>query len=462
MYAMRLPSVDSLLNASSLAPLTERYGRMVVRNALRDIQSGQRRGSGEGCDSSEDYAREASARLERALGRRGEQVFNMTGVLLHSNLGRAVLDPEVTASIARRAAGPTLLEMDADSGKRGDRESSAIASLLALTGAEAGTIVNNNAAAVMLVLAGVTNARRNQIIVSRGELVEIGGSFRLPDIMRAAGVKLVEAGATNVTRPDDYAQAITDRTALILKVHTSNYRISGYAQSTSLRALAKISDAARVPLCMDLGSGCLADLTRFGLPREPRVSDALEQGAQLVTCSGDKLLGSVQVGIILGRSELIARIRRHPLKRALRLDKIRLALFQETLKAWQEPAQLATRVPLFRQLARTTAELTASAKHLRDVLMPLLDAKFTEPFACEVAPHACEMGSGSMPGANIPSVAIKIECSSQAALKRLEVMLRHLPIPVLGRLHAGCLWLDLRAVEDLTALQENLEVLRST
>ena len=454
---MRLPSIDALLKSDAFETLVERYGRMVVRNAIRELQTEQRRQPDQpaGSISPESYARQVTDRLDTALGARGAAVFNMTGVLLHSNLGRAQLDPELAARVARSASGSVLLELDARTGRRGDRETSVAASLQALTNAEAAAVVNNNAAAVMLMLAVLRQRSRNQIIVSRGELVEIGGSFRLPDILRAAGVRLVEVGTTNVTRADDYLRAINERTAAILKVHTSNYRIDGYSSVAPLQELAPVAESAGIPLCMDLGSGCLVDMTQYGLPPEPRVSDALEQGANLVTFSGDKLLGSVQAGVLLGSRELITRVNRHPMKRALRLDKMRLALLQETLKAYQDPEQLAARVPLIRQLARGIPELRDLANGLRDALEPLLESGFT----CQVAPHSCEMGSGSMPGAEIPSIAVEIQGPSQAALKRLDLRLRSLPVPVIGRIHARSLLLDLRSIEDLKPLVNNLQSL---
>lgn len=450
---MRLPSVDMLLNSDAFKPLLRRYGRMVVRNAIRELQSHQRRFDGSTVHDLEGYAQLVEETLENALGRRGAAVFNMTGVLLHSNLGRAQLDPEIAAGAIRSASGPVLLEMDARTGKRGDRETSIAASLMALTDAEGAAVVNNNAAAVMLMLAVLRQRSRNQIIVSRGELVEIGGSFRLPDIMRAAGVRLIEVGTTNVTRARDYADAISEKTAALLKVHTSNYRIAGYSKDATLQELAPIAEAAGVPLCMDLGSGALIDMTQFGLPSEPRVSDALGQGAKLVTFSGDKLLGSVQAGILLGNRDLIARINRHPMKRALRLDKLRLALLQESLKAYQDSSRIAARVPLIRQLARGIPELRDVAKDFKDALAPLLETGFT----CQVVPSDCEMGSGSMPGAQIPSVAVEIRAPSQAALKRFDVKLRCLPIPVIGRIHARSLLLDVRTIEDPKPLVNNLQ-----
>jgi len=450
---MRLPSIDSLLKSDAFRPLVTRYGRMVVRNVLREISQAQ-----QGEDDIYTLAGNAAKQLERTIGSTATRVFNMTGVLLHSNLGRASIDGDAAAAIAREASGQVALEINVRTGKRGNRESAAAASICALTGGEAAAVVNNNAAAVMLMLAALKSRTRNQVIVSRGELVEIGGSFRLPDIMRAANVKLIEVGTTNVTRPSDYADAINERTCAILKVHTSNYALRGYTHAAELRDLRSMADAAGIPLCMDLGSGCLVDMTNFGLPKEPQVSDAIKQGANLVTFSGDKLLGSVQAGFLLGDKSLIARANRHPMKRSLRLDKIRLALLADTLKAYQSPETLPCRVPLFRALARGDKELDASATELCETLAPVLDADHS----CRAVRAMCEMGSGSMPGVTVESRAVEIRAPSQAALKRFDAKLRGLPVPVLGRIHAGVLLLDLRAIDDLPRLLANLRKLART
>ena len=433
---------------------------MVVRDALREVQARHRqdRAGAQALQGEHDYAQQVEELLKQGSLGRGGPVFNMTGVLLHSNLGRATLDVEAASRVVREASGHVLLELDARTGKRCDRETSLQASLQALTGAEAAALVNNNAAAVMLMLATLCTRTRNEVIVSRGELVEIGGSFRLPEIMRAAGARLVEVGTTNVTRRDDYTAAISEKTAAILKVHTSNYSIQGYTGTATIQELAPITQTAGIPLCVDLGSGCLVDMTQYGLRAEPRVTDALSQGAKLVTFSGDKLLGSVQAGVILGDQELIARINRHPMKRAMRLDKLRLALLQETLKAYQDPDSLAARVPLLRQLGRSIPELTQFATSVAQSLAPMLG----KGFSCQVVPHAAEMGSGSMPGVEIPSIAVEVRGPSQVALKRFDRGLRILPTPVIGRIHEGSLLLDVRAVEDLDALVQNLQSLRAS
>lgn len=445
----RPPSVDALLTSEAFAPLIAQRGRMVVRDALRQIVKRDAKALGQDAGF---YARALEESFDRSSRILGTPAFNMTGVLLHSNLGRAVLDPDLTTQIAREASGSVLLEIDARTGKRGDRESAVAMAFQALTGAEAAGIVNNNASAVMLMLAALCVRSRREVIVSRGELVEIGGSFRLPDIMRAAGARLIEVGTTNSTKAQDYERAIGPRTAAILKVYTSNYRIHGYTQSASLEKLAPIAEGSGIPLCMDLGSGCLVNMTRYGLPAEPLVQDALKHGASLVTFSGDKLLGSVQSGAILGERRLMERINRHPMKRALRLDKLRLALLHETLKAYQDPDTLVLRVPFLRHLARPISELKKTAARVQQALAPLLEAGFSG----DVVPHSAEAGSGSMPGIDIPSIAVRITAPSQAALKRINQQLRRLPKPVIGRIHEGALLLDVRTLEDVEEFTANL------
>lgn len=451
----RPPSVDALLTSDAFAPLILQRGRMVVRDALRQLL---RRESAELGQDPVAFAQAVQELLDTSATILGTPAFNMTGVLLHSNLGRAVLDPERTAQIAREASGSVLLELDARTGKRGDRESAVAKALQALTGAEASGVVNNNASAVMLMLAALCTRSRREIIVSRGELVEIGGSFRLPEIMRASGARLVEVGTTNSTNAHDYGQAIGPKTAAILKVYPSNYKIRGYTQAASLEALARITRSTQIPLCMDLGSGCLVDMSRFGLPAEPLVQDALKQGASLVTFSGDKLLGSVQSGIILGQRQLMDLINKHPMKRALRLDKLRLALLHETLKAYQEPDTLISRLPFLRHLGRSIPALTRTATRVQQALAPKLHAGFSG----KVVAHSAEAGSGSMPGIAIPSIAVKITAPSQTALKRFDQRIRRLPMPVIGRIHDGALFLDVRTLEDVERFESNLAHLNAS
>jgi L-seryl-tRNA(Ser) seleniumtransferase len=345
------------------------------------------------------------------------------------------------------------LEFDLATGRRGDREAPVEARLRRLTGAEAATVVNNCAAALMLVLNSFALTR--EVPVSRGELIEIGGSFRLPDIMARAGCRLVEIGATNRTRLADYADAVTPDTALLLKVHPSNYRIQGFTEAPSIRELAALARERSLPLCVDLGSGALLDFARWGLPHEPTPQELLDQGADLVIFSGDKLLGSVQAGIVVGRADLVAVCRRNPMKRALRADKVTLALLEHTLGLYEDPVRLAEELPMLQWLDVADDEL-----HRRGAaLAGRLRARLGSAFTIEVEPSRAEMGSGSLPEETIGSLAVTIANPEDRALRELLTALRALPIPVIGRIGQGRVWLDLRGARPLDDLLASIDAL---
>jgi L-seryl-tRNA(Ser) seleniumtransferase len=440
-----LPSVDAVLKTEIAEVLRERYGRVAVTDAIRSELDGAREAcrAGSKPPAAEDVAIKASVRLEDVDRASLRPVFNLTGTVLHTNLGRAVLAEAAVeaATIAMRQA--VALEFDVGAGERGERDDHVRALLCELTGAEDATLVNNNAAAVLLVLNSLALGRDS--IVSRGELIEIGGSFRMPDIMARAGTKLVEVGTTNRTHPRDFANAIGPETGLVLKVHTSNYRIHGFTAEVDAAELADIAHKANVPLVHDLGSGTLVDLSRYGIEKEPTVRDAIAAGADLVTFSGDKLLGGPQAGYIAGRRELIARLNKNPMKRALRVDKIRLAAIEATLKLYRDPDRLADRLPTLRFLARTQEEIAAQARRVLDPVAAMIGQGFT----VEVCACNSQIGSGALPLATIPSAGLAIRAKARGGLlEKLSTRLRGLSVAVIGRIEDDALKLDLRCLTD--------------
>ncbi len=374
-----------------------------------------------------------------------KSVFNLTGIVLHSNLGRANLADAAIDAMNRVAGGANNLEYDLERGQRGDRDSHIESLICELTGAEAATVVNNNAAAVLLTLN--TLALGKKVPVSRGELVEIGGSFRVPDIMGRSGCSLVEVGTTNRTHLKDYANAIDADTALLMRVHTSNYRIEGFTNTVPEPELAALAEQSKIPFVVDMGCGNLIDLKALGLPHEATARQTLEQGAHLVLFSGDKLLGGPQAGVIAGRSDLVASIKQNPLKRALRLDKVTLAALEATLQLYRNPDKLASTLPTLRLLTRTEADIREQAHRLA----PNLTAKLGDQYRVETASVSSQIGSGALPVEVLPSAALSIKAvnGGDEPLRSLAERLRQLPKPVIGRLHNGAVLLDLRCLEPI-------------
>lgn len=450
-----VPSIDRLLSAPYLADAVAVWGRESVRAAIRDIQDRIRSNETpldiENLESF--YGKEVERWLasERIAGYR--RVFNLTGTILHTNLGRALIDEAMFERVKPLVTQPATIEFDLNTGSRGQREASVCERLCRLVDAEAAAIVNNNAAAVLIVLH--TLARDRNVVVSRGELIEIGGSFRLPEIMEAAGCHLIEVGTTNRTHFSDYERALVKEPALLLKVHPSNYRIQGFTKEVNTKALSELAKEHDMPCAIDLGSGALVDTQQFGLPREPLPGDVLRDGADLVTFSGDKLLGGPQAGLIVGSRELINQINSNPMKRALRTSKLTLALLDETLKAYEDVEHIRDHVPTLHALSLSQRDLQSRAKRIHAHIAAIL----LDDFTIEIEETEAEVGSGAMPGHSIPSAAISIRGSTNAKTQTLFASLRGLPTPVIGRVYKGAILLDVRGAEPLDEFISNLDSL---
>jgi L-seryl-tRNA(Ser) seleniumtransferase len=444
-----LPSVDRVLRGADV--LIERHGRALVTEAVREALAEHRKQGVEA--DAEVILAETAAALVRLMRKSQRRVFNLTGTVLHTNLGRAPLPEEAIAAAVEAMREPTTLEYGTDGGRRGERDDHVAGWLKRLSGAEAALTVNNNAGALVLVLNAL--AAGKETIVSRGELIEIGGAFRLPDIMARAGTILREVGTTNRTHPRDFAAAIGPQTGLILKVHTSNYAIQGFTAAAPTTELAALAHRHNLPLVEDLGSGTLVDLDDWGLPHEPTVAESLKAGADLVTFSGDKLLGGPQAGLVVGRADLIATLAKNPLKRALRLDKIRLAALEAVLQLYADPDRLAQRLPALRLLTRPTAKIEALATRLLPAVAAALDGVATVALVATKS----QIGSGALPVSLLPSagLALRPMQGSGKAVEKLAQALRDLPIPVIGHIAAGAVVLDLRCLEDEAGFLTNLK-----
>ena len=441
----RLPAVDRLLDFPLLKALAAEHGPIQVKRAVQQVLAEYRAAmlAGAPTPATDLLIVQVQSRVAQATASRLRPVFNLSGTVIHTNLGRSLLSEEAIDAVGVAMRNFVALEYDIGSGKRGDRDDIVEELLCDLTGAEAATVVNNNAAAVLLSLKAL--AARKEVIISRGELVEIGGAFRMPDIMKAAGCKLVEVGTTNRTHARDYEDACGPKTALIVKAHWSNYAITGFTASVDDSTLAQIAHQRNLPYMVDLGAGALVDLSVYGLPREPMPQESLAAGADVVTFSGDKLLGGPQAGLIVGRRDAIAKINKDPLKRALRVSKLTMAALEATLRIYASGHRLEERLPTLERLARRQADI----RLLGNRIATTITAALAPAFSVALEDCASQVGSGSMPTDRLPSAAIVIRPEGKVSgriIERLQDRFRALPIPVIGRIADGALWLDLRCL----------------
>lgn len=458
--AHHLPSVDRLLRTPAGAACIAEHGHSLVVTHARALLADLRKSPPATLPNLEQ---ELAQRVHAALAPKMRIVFNLTGTVIHTNLGRALLADSAVQHLLAMMAAPNNLEYDLHTGGRGDRDSMVEELLCQLTGAEAATVVNNNAAAVLLTIAALAQAdsSKREVIVSRGELVEIGGAFRMPDVMQSAGASMVEVGTTNRTHPHDYERAITEHTALVMKVHTSNYAVQGFTSAVDEATLAKICHARGVPLATDLGSGALVDLSQWGLPREPLPQEMIAAGCDVVTFSGDKLLGGPQAGLIVGTKAAVGRIRKHPMKRALRMSKLPLAALEATLRLYLRPERLTQDLPTLRLLTRPLEQIQAAAQ----TVLPTVSTALGSRYSVTAVALQGQIGSGSLPIERLPSAGLAIAPvhgkGKGTALDELATALRNLPQPVIGRIHGDCLLLDMRCLEETAGFLAQLRWLQS-
>lgn len=463
-YLRRLPAVDEILRHHQVQTWAEQFSRNAVTVEVRQVLDAYRQQILQTTDTAvldalpmdlDTIAQHIHVQLASSQAYRLQRVINATGVVLHTNLGRSLLAPEAVANLQTVAAAYSNLEYDLEKGQRGSRYAHVEAALKALTGAQAALVVNNNAAAVFLALQAL--AANREVIVSRGQLIEIGGSFRIPDIMRGSGAILREVGTTNKTHLRDYAQAINDQTAMLLRVHTSNYRIVGFTSEVALPDLVQLGQTHQVAVMEDLGSGTLIDLQPYGLPAEPTVPEVVASGVDVVTFSGDKLLGGPQAGILVGKAAYIDAVRQHPLNRAMRVDKFTVAALEATLKFYSDPERAIRHIPTLHMLCMAPQDLARRANRLRRRLSGAAQAAYR----LGIIDGTSAVGGGALPMAQLPTKLLALQ-PAFCSVADLEQYLRCRQPAIIGRIAQDHYLLDLRTVLDAeipeiaTALQERV------
>ncbi len=441
--ALRLPSVDRLLLSEALAPLSASIGRPLVKRAIQQTLAELRESKSAAEET--QIIRSVIDRAQASVQPQLRSVINLTGTVIHTNLGRAVLSEEVITSVADAMRSYNALEFDLEHGERGDRDTVVEALICRLTGAQAATVVNNCAAAVLLSL--VALGARREVIISRSEQIEIGGSFRMPDIMKAANCRLVEVGTTNRTHLRDYQEAIKEKTALIVKAHRSNYAVTGFTAEVGDEELAALAHAHGLFYMVDLGSGALLDMSRWGLPREPLPSDALSKGADVVMFSGDKLLGGPQAGLIVGSRAAIDKIKKHPLKRTFRVSKLVMAALEATLRLYDSDHDLVNRLPVLAMLTREREDIRQACARV----MPRLAQVAGPRFRADIVDCASQIGSGALPEERLPSAAVRltpIDSGKRTGRLLSETLaeFRKLKTPVIGRIRDDAIVFDCRCL----------------
>ncbi|MGX3065907.1 L-seryl-tRNA(Sec) selenium transferase [Ursidibacter arcticus] len=453
-----IPALDKLLKTDQGEQLILKFGHQAVVKQIRFLLTQIRQEIHQThtlpniCQSDEQLLAQVREQLSLQTNVAIKQVFNLTGTVLHTNLGRGLWSENAMQAATQAMKHNVALEFDIEAGKRSHRDHYISQLLSQITGAEAACIVNNNAAAVLLILA--TFAQGKEVIISRGELIEIGGAFRIPDIMQQAGCKLVEVGTTNRTHLKDYRNAITENTAFLMKVHTSNYQIQGFTASVSEEELVALGKEFNLPVISDLGSGSLVNMQALNLPAEPMVQDKVLSGVDLISFSGDKLLGGPQAGIIVGKKSLISQLQQHPLKRVLRCDKVILSGLEATLRQYLFPEQISHSLPTLQLLTQTLDELKQKAEQLKACLCKRLDSRYI----LQIEPSLAQIGSGALPTEQIPSIAVTISSENQRDLLELEQQFKNYPNPMITRISQQKMWLDLRSVGQFEELLKQLEI----